>query len=391
MRIAYISADPGVPVFGRKGSSVHVQEVIRAMRSHGAQVDLYTTRTGGDPPADLHDVEVHQLPALPKGDIEVRERAAMELNADLRSRLEANGDLDLIYERYSLWSMAGMRYASSAGVPSVLEVNSPLVEEQSRYRGLGNRESAEICARTVFNLATTVVTVSESVADYVRTFTSTPERVHVFPNGINPDRFPSRIEPALPAPTCEFTIGFVGTLKPWHGLPVLIDAFEQVYRTDQRTRLLIVGDGDERERLQEDVDARELGSATHFTGAVDPTEIPGLLASMDIATAPYPDHPDFYFSPLKLFEYMAAGLPCIASDIGQISTVVEDGVTGFLCSPGNADELAALFERLRRNSNLRAQVGRNARSYVLANHTWNSIVTQILDIASVSAVAKQGV
>src|SRR5262249_53202779 len=83
--------------------------------------------------------------------------------------------------------------------------------------------------------------------------------------------------------------------------------------------LLIVGDGPERPRLEADLCARGLRELTQFTGSVDSDEVPGLLASMEVAVAPYPKLASFYFSPLKVYEYMAAGLPIVASRIGQLA------------------------------------------------------------------------
>ena len=77
MRLAYVCADPGIPVFGAKGASIHVQEVIRAFRRQGLQVRLFAMRLGGEPPADLRDLPVHCLPEPPRGDTARRERAAM--------------------------------------------------------------------------------------------------------------------------------------------------------------------------------------------------------------------------------------------------------------------------------------------------------------------------
>ena len=73
MRLAYVCADPGVPVFGRKGASIHVQEVVRALDARGVEVELFASRTGGDPPPGLEKVPLHGLPAPPKGDLAARE------------------------------------------------------------------------------------------------------------------------------------------------------------------------------------------------------------------------------------------------------------------------------------------------------------------------------
>ncbi|MEM9505190.1 MAG: glycosyltransferase family 1 protein, partial [Cyanobacteria bacterium P01_E01_bin.43] len=84
MRIAYVCADPGIPVFGQKGCSIHVQEVIRALRHHGATVDLFAVRLGGSPPADLADLTVHALPPITKGEPALREELALASNPNLR-------------------------------------------------------------------------------------------------------------------------------------------------------------------------------------------------------------------------------------------------------------------------------------------------------------------
>src|SRR6185503_7748943 len=140
MRVAYVNADPGVPAFGAKGCSVHVQEILRAMVLCGAEVELFTRRTGGDPPADLAAIPVHGFSPLPAEDTGARERAALTANEEIAQRL-AVGSFDLIYERYSLWSYAGMEFARHTGVPGVLEVNAPLIEEQSAHRSLTDRQS----------------------------------------------------------------------------------------------------------------------------------------------------------------------------------------------------------------------------------------------------------
>src|SRR5829696_22643 len=108
MRIAYVSADPGVPVFGSKGSSVHVQAILGALGRLGVDVDLFAMRQGGERPPHLGQVAVHPLGPLPKADTARRERAALLANSQLAKALDRHGPFDLVYERHSLWSFAAM-------------------------------------------------------------------------------------------------------------------------------------------------------------------------------------------------------------------------------------------------------------------------------------------
>src|SRR5258708_30832437 len=104
MRVAYVSTDLGVPIFGRKGCSIHAQEVLRALVRRGVEVDLFTTSGQGQPPEDLKPVRLHTLPRPPKGDSAFREQACLEANGPLRAVLNSEGPFTLVYERYSLWS-----------------------------------------------------------------------------------------------------------------------------------------------------------------------------------------------------------------------------------------------------------------------------------------------
>src|SRR5262249_24657449 len=241
-----LCADPGVPVFGHKGCSIHVQEVIRALALYGAQIDLFATRFDGDRPADLAVQHIHRLPALPKGDIATRERSACAINSDLKATLDQAGPFDLVYERYSLWSFAGMEYARDTGAAGLLEVNARLIDEQARHRGLADRAGAERVAEQVFAAASALLAVSAEVAAHLERYPATRGRVHVVPNAVNPDRFPAELVQARADSAGPFTVGFVGSLKPWHGLPVLVRAFAELHQREPNSRLLLVGDGPER-------------------------------------------------------------------------------------------------------------------------------------------------
>lgn len=382
MRIAYICADPGVPVFGCKGASIHVQEVIRALKRRGAHVTLLATRWGGATPRELRGLAQARLPAVATGKLAARERAALAANAALEHALSAAGPFDLVYERYSLWSYAGMTWARAEGVPGLLEVNAPLIEEQARHRGLLNRAAAEQVAQVVFGAATALLAVSQGVARYLESQPAARGRVHVVSNGVDPQRFCPGLVPAWSRKDDTFTVGFAGSLKPWHGLGTLFDAFAQLHHERPTTRLLVVGDGPERARLADQVVAKRLESVVILAGVVRPEKMPYWLAAMDVAVAPYPDLEGFYFSPLKAFEYMAAGLPVVASRIGQLDGLIVDGESGLLCPPGDARALATALDRLVGDGNLRLRLAQGGRQAVLRAHTWDHVAARILHLAS---------
>ena len=160
-RVAYLCADPGVPVFGTKGSSVHVQEIVRAWRGTGAAVTVYCTRLGTERPSDLADLDVVEVkPESVPGP--ARERAVQDAALGLADEVLRNG-CGLFYERYSLFSPALSVVARILDVPSVLEVNAPLIEEQQRYRQLLDVKKAETVFRRNAATADVVACVSDPV------------------------------------------------------------------------------------------------------------------------------------------------------------------------------------------------------------------------------------
>lgn len=382
MRVAYVCADPGVPVYGAKGASVHVQAVAGSLARRGARVELLATRWGGERPPALQGVREHRLPPAPKGETAVRERRALAANTGLADALEDLGPVDLAIERYSLWSHAAMEHARRAGVPCVLEVNAPLIDEQAAHRTLVHREKAEQATARALAAARTIVAVSEGVAGWLERWPQARGRVHVVPNGVDPARFPARLAAPRRRRRGEpFTVGFLGTLKPWHGLDTLVAAFSALRRTHPEARLRVVGDGPQAPSLRRALVEHGALDAAELVGGVDPSQVAAQLAAMDVAVAPYPDLRPFYFSPLKVFEAMAAGLPVVASRVGQLEQLVDEGTSGLLYPPGDVAALAGALARLADDPAGCRRMGASARRVALATHTWDAVTDRVLALA----------
>ncbi|WP_147918938.1 glycosyltransferase family 4 protein [Ruania zhangjianzhongii] len=380
MRIAYVCSDPGVPVFGRKGASVHVQAVITALLRRGAEVHLICARTSGEAPPELAGVQVHQITRARHSDPGEREAACQRADTeviDILDRLHEAGPLDLVYERYSLWGRSASLWSRAAGLPHLLEVNAPLVSEQALHRVLVDRAGAEAVAASAMSATTAALCVSDQVADWARGFAADPTRVHTVANGVDT----TRITPAPTDETPTFTVGFVGTLKPWHGVPTLLDALALMLADDPSYRLLLVGEGPQREALQQQADRLGITDQVELTGALDPAAIPAQLHRMHVAVAPYPAGEDFYFSPLKLYEYLAAGLPTVASMVGNLPDLLGQGRLGVLVEPEEPRKLADAITALRHDPARRRQLGDAGRQEVVAQHDWSAVVDRALSFA----------
>lgn len=389
MHVAYVCADTGVPVYGAKGCSVHVQAVVRAFAARGDRVTLLASRWDAEAPGDLRAIEQVALPPAPKGEPAARERLALGHNGALRAALNELDGVDMVYERYSLWSHAAMTWAEQAGVPAVLEVNALLIDEQATHRTLVDRAGAERAAARALAGASAVVAVSDGVAGWLGRFPEAAGKVHVIANGFDPERFAvadaARQRPCSASgarsPAPPFTVGFLGSLKPWHGLDTLVDAFAVVREGVPEARLRLIGDGPQTGAVRARLAARGLSDAATLTGAVDPAGVPAELAATDVAVAPYPDLRPFYFSPLKIVESMAAGLPVVCSRVGGLDRLVEHGRTGLLVAPGDTTGLARALARLAADAAFRRRLGRAGRNRVLDRHTWGAVVERVVRVA----------
>lgn len=388
MRIAYVCADHGIPLFGEKGGAVHIRELVRAMAALGHDVHVLAARIGEpepDFPARFSKARIDTASPDLENSRAAKERRNLLIAEALRDDLVAlNADrpFDLIYERYSLWSAAGPEAARSLGIPCILEVNAPLRLEQQRYRTLMHVDEAERIERRAFSGASAVAAVSKEVAAYVAANGGRAADTHVVPNGVDPERFNARVAPLeIEGLGDGPVVGFVGSLKIWHGIDVLLESFRLVAAQRGDARLLIAGDGPKRGYVDGFASGSGLRERIVSLGWVGHDRMPSLLRRMDIAVAPYPQSDDFYFSPLKLFEYMAAGLPIVASKIGQIGEILDGGSTGLLVRPGDPQDLADTLLVLLSEPETRAEMGRNAAARA-RGHTWQHNAKRVTELAT---------
>lgn len=363
MRVAYVCIDPGIPVFGTKGASVHVQEIIREFLAAGHEVTVYATRVGEDVPQDLSHLEIKRF-KLKEKEPTAREQAQRVASHTIAAQVLAD-DHEFIYERYSLFSTV----IADTGLPGILEVNAPLIDEQATHRVLVDQDYPVQALRAQVDSAKATICVSEQVREWVQKTTGVTDTVHAIANGVNVNRITPQPE-AEGAPV----VTFVGTLKPWHGTHDLLTA-KSLSMSDWHLR--IIGDGPERQHLEDQ--AKTLGIDVDFRGAVAPADVPQHLAGSAIGVAPYPHSDNHYFSPLKVYEYMAAGLPVVATSIGQVPETI-DGC-GILVPGSDPHALAEAIDALVTDPQLRAQFATAARERAVEKHSWQSVLAQALELA----------
>lgn len=408
MKILYLCPDLGVPVLGRKGAAVHVRAMAAAFHRAGHTVVLAAqvlNKSPWEPPADVEANIIHVRAPTHTASVAaaLKEFNAMlgvenslpgelrrilynqELVLDLKRRFEGDPP-DFIYERASLYGTAGVALARELKVPLLLEINAPLAVEQTSYRGNGLGELAAQAERWTLSRADAVLAVSMPLREHVIALGVEASRAHVIPNGVESSLFQiGARDPVLRKRLSLGTgpvLGFVGGLRPWHGVEVLPALVERLRTRHRKLRLVIVGDGQLRPRLEDEFRKKKLSDHVIFAGTLPHEEVAPVIRQFDVALAPYPplEHP-FYFSPLKLFEYMACGVVVVGADVGQISEVVDHGKTGLLYPAGDFDALTAASERLLGDPALRRKLGRAAAKLVHSQYTWDRNANRVGQLA----------
>jgi glycosyltransferase involved in cell wall biosynthesis len=414
MKILYLNPDRGIPVLGDKGASVHVRAFVSGAAALGHEVVLACATLGSGNPAPPARIMLMQVPT----EEEILNEACRDLGlgADLLSIPAARREIerlaydqalpervlreldrmefepDVIYERHALFSRAGAVIAATLGVPRILEVNAPLVDEQARHRtlvltGLALEREAESYRKT-----DSIIAVSEAVAAHVGAAIGSRGKVRVLSNGVDIGRFDrsgrrEQFRTQLGVGE-EPVIGFIGSFKAWHGVEDLLDAFELVLRRHPAAKLVAVGDGPELPVLRARAAAAPYTGQVTFAGKVPHAEIPDWLAAMDLTAAPYLSQENFYFSPLKIVESLAAARPVVAPCIGQIAELVSDGQTGLLFAPGSVAGCAEAICALLDDPARRIEMGAAGRRFA-AGRDWTNVVRQGLAFAE--TIAEQSV
>lgn len=370
------------------GQAVHIRALIAAFRALGhelREVSLVPRTAAPGPARPARFAWVARAPRF------ARELAEYGYGRVARGRLLAAArefGPDFLYERYAFGNTAGIHAARVLAKPLVLEVNSPMVLELERTRGLSFPALARRIEGEVFRSATLVCAVTGVLRDMLVELGVARERILVTPNGVDLERYAyapdarARARAALGLGAGALLLGFVGFYRDWHRLDLVLEALRAPELA--AAELVLVGEGPAREALEGRARELGLGARVHFVGPRAHAEIPALLPAFDLALVPAINA---YASPLKLFEYMAAGLAVVAPDQPNLREVLTHERDALLVPSGQPAPLRAALVRLALDAPLRARLGAAARARVTAlDLTWQGNARRVL--AAVAALPK---
>lgn len=298
---------------------------------------------------------------------------------------------DLIHERFNLLALGGAWASKRLGIPFVLEVNADLLE-QRRFKGVPERGLRRLFAiwatRICFNTAARIICISPRLKEHIKTEWKVDEsKLTILPIAADVENF----KPGYNSETVRRNLGlttepvvlWVGGFYPWHDLGLLLDSFTLILKRRPDARLVLVGDGQTRTSVVDRVTKAGLSHAVIMTGAIAHSQVPEVLSIADVAVVPSPPITASIGgtgTPLKLFEYMAAGKAIVATALDEATEVIQNGYNGILVDVGDASTFAEATLRLINSPEERIRLGQNAREQAVKQHSWEGYTRRLEEI-----------
>jgi glycosyltransferase involved in cell wall biosynthesis len=297
---------------------------------------------------------------------------------------------DCLYERCNLYQVAGAWVKRTNGLPMLLEVNAPLLEERREYGGISFVGLARWSQNYVWHTADYLLPVTDVLAGYLRRAGVPDSRIVVIPNGANLARFerPSDRKEAQRRVGLEgrVVLGFTGFVREWHGLGQVIELIARMGNTAP-VHFLLVGDGPARETLEEQAQRLGVEGSMTITGIVPRDEVAHYIAAFDIALQPAVVP---YASPLKLFEYMALGCAIVAPAVPNLREILVDNENALLFDPVIPESFSRVVSLICADSGLRDKIGAGAVSTIIERGlTWENNAKSVVSLFQILGVEKE--
>ena len=387
MRILYFSPHPFLNLSDPSGYGTHMREVIFALRKKGHTVE--TCIIGGEKPDGSLNFQINS--SKKKWVKHFLGRAVWQLIRDFRFYLFSSSiekkliksieehKPELIYERGCYMLNSGASIAKKYSIQYYLELNAPLIQEkiELQYASLFDF-LAEKHLKQQLAKCDKLIVVSSSLKNFYKNYISS-DKIVVTPNAINPDNL--RINPALKTEIQakfkitdnDIIIGFVGSIFPYHGVDKIISALPSL---SSNLKLLIVGGGEIIPQLKNQASSLNILERVIFVGNVGHSEVFTYLNLMHITLLP---HTKSYCSPVKIFEYGAAGKAIVSVDEVGVSDVMQNNLDGLLFEPGNKDEMINKIKLFVLDKPLRDSCATHFQDKVLKQYTWDKVIDLIFN------------
>jgi glycosyltransferase involved in cell wall biosynthesis len=289
-------------------------------------------------------------------------------------------DLAFVWQRHELFHDAGGRLARTLGVPLVLFAAAAQVWEARKWgvrRPGWSRVAERFGEAPALSRADVVVCASTEVAGQMERLGA--RRTLVVPAGVDTDLFKpldgTRVRERFGL-VGKTVVGWAGSFRPFHGLDIAIEAIARLKSARPDLALLLVGDGAERRRIEQQAADAGLTDLV-ITGTVPYEQMPEHLAAMDIALVLHATDHSFHYAPIKLAEYLAAGKAVVAPRAGDLPALFPDDTQLRLVGPG-PDALGAAVQELASDDSARDRLAAAGRARAVNELSWVSALDRVM-------------
>ena len=376
MNILYIAPDVPVPHTGEfLGGSTHVLKVAESLARRGCEVFIISRRMRGQRKYEriserIETRRIYRGLVLPMGG------AGRSGSGEKKKSFKFFENLYFIFYRMILTFYVFL---------ILCRRDFDLVVERNSAKGIG------VLPAKIFGVKAVVEVID---TDFSRLQLKLADKILAYTKNIIPKEFHNKVVLTHAGVDAKFkpvdarevrekygldgkVVVYVGEMSEWHGADMLLDIAE---RLKEGVKFLLLGK--QLEKLRGDAEERGVADKFVFVGFVKHEEMPKFISAADVGIAPYKPIEEmkkhgFYFSPIKIFEYMACGKPVVASDLEIIRDIISANRCGLLAKPGNAEDFASKIEVLLRDEKMRERMGKNGRKAV-SKYTWDRVADAIL-------------
>jgi starch synthase len=367
---------------GSSGGATHVAEVACGLRQLGHDVRVIARAGAG---SERRKLDCGTPLRVSRWRKELAMLSLRQVSREVRGFCP-----DVVMERFYNFAGAGVLAAHRRRIPILLEVNAPLVDPPGSLKSRLDVVALGAMRRWAVRQGKWSSAIVTPLATTVPP--GVPRRkIHELPWGANVERFDPAIKKTQAVELQELADGlglkrgvpvvaFLGSFRSWHGVGYFAEAARHMLSDGDDVAFLAIGGGPELEPLRAQIAEWDLEPDRFVLAGAQPHEkVPQLLALADVGVAPFDIEAHaplttfgFYWSPLKVFEYMAMALPVVTIDVPPLNGIVRHGREGALYPVGDIEALVAALRLLVRDPHLRETAGTSARSRVTQHYSWQA-------------------
>lgn len=357
---------------------IHVLEVIKNFNKLGNETKLFIPSIG-------KNKKIKHLKIVPSFSMNIPLINSLIYNFFLFFKLayySIKEKPDVIYTRQGITLIIPAIISKIFSIPYITEINGAIEEELK----LSNSPRffiriSNFVENFCYSNAKNIISVTEQLKKYISNkYNLSREKVVVLENGVNTNLLKPlnklKCQMKLKLSKNYHYLCFVGNLTPWQGMDYIIKAMPKILKENKKTKLIIVGEGVERNKLENLAKELNIQKNILFIGSVLQKNVPEYINSSDICVAPFCKNirnSASGISAFKIYEYASCSKPIISTNLLGIADFLNKNKCGLLVEPSNSKDLADAIIKLLNNPKLAEEMGKNGRKTILNGYSWKNV------------------